>query len=277
MNKIVAVSGGVDSVVLLDILADAQSNLPKKIIVAHVDHGIRPESGDDRQFVEGLARQYRLPFFSTQLKLGASASEEEARRARYDFLFELAEQHQAVIATAHHQDDLVGSMAINIKRGTGWRGLAVMNRSNIERPLLGWTKQSIYRYATSRRLEWVEDATNASDKYLRNRLRGAILAIPPASRTELVNLRADQLQLARDIDFELRRAIEAFADSRYRYSAIDPLVAVELLRSRFSITRPQAERVLLAIKTARPGTKHVIDSQHKLRFSKTDFIVDSHP
>lgn len=282
MNYVIAVSGGVDSIVLLDILARKQPgttpskfHLPNSnLLIAHVDHGIRDESSDDQRFVQALAKQYQLPYASTELKLGASANEETARDARYEFLFDLAKQHKAQVVTAHHQDDVIGSIAINLQRGTGWRGIAVMNRSDIVRPLLGWTKQKVYDYAVKHRLEWVEDATNASDKYLRNRLRKSIISLPGEVQHRLVGLRASQLQLARDMDFEIKRLVSLFAGSRYRYTAIDQAVAVELLKAQLNITRPQAELALLAIKTARSGTKHVIDGRLRLSFTKTHFAVD---
>lgn len=273
MNQILAVSGGVDSVVLLDILTRREGS--DKLIVAHVDHGIRgEESAADARFVEALAKSYKLPYVHTALQLGAQASEEMARDGRYKFLFEQAKKFQAEIVTAHHSDDMLGSIAINLQRGTGWRGLNVLSRTGVKRPLLGWTKQSIYNYAIQHRLEWVEDATNASDKYLRNRLRKSIISLPGEVQHRLVGLRASQLQLARDIDFEIKRLVSLFAGSRYRYTAIDQAVAVELLKAQLNITRPQAELALLAIKTARSGTKHVIDARSRLSFTKTHFAVD---
>lgn len=273
MNYVVGVSGGVDSVALLDILSRDNS---KRLIVAHVDHGIRDESSDDERFVRALAKKYSLPYVSTNLSLGEDASEELARQARYDFLFEVARQHDAKLATAHHQDDVIGSIAINLERGTGWRGLAVMNRPNIERPLLGWTKRSIYDYANRARLEWVEDATNQSDKYLRNRLRRQTMQLPADTQSRLAGLRASQLQLARDVRREIDKVLLKFGDSRYHYSAIDNQIASELLKTRFGITKPQAEALLLAIKTAKAGSTYVVNKQLQLRFTKTDFIVDSH-
>src|SRR5690606_5271626 len=98
---VVAVSGGVDSMVLLDLLRQK----PKlELIVAHFDHGIRPDSAEDRKLVQRVAKHYDLPFVYAEGKLGPKASEALAREARYAFLRRVqAEQGAEAIITAHHQ------------------------------------------------------------------------------------------------------------------------------------------------------------------------------
>lgn len=272
MNYIVAVSGGVDSVVLLDMLSRAEG---KRLVVAHVDHGIRAESTAEARFVHGLARQYQLPYVQVRLELGKTASEDAARQARYEFLFAKAREHKAIILTAHHQDDLIGSLAINQLRGTGWRGLAVMNRPGISRPLLGWSKARIYKYALDHRLEWVEDASNHSSLYLRNRLRAAVLSLPSKTHQGLVELRLRQLQLVRDIDHETGRVSRIFDDRRYPYTMVPPKVAIELLRRQWPMTRLAAERLLAGIKTARPRTSQQLPDGYRVEFTAQTFTVTS--
>ncbi len=304
-------SGGVDSVVLLDMLVhsarhavgtSAPSELQGKerslelaskeqaegcappIVIAHVDHGIRGEaSAADARFVEGLARQYGVPYVSTRLELGPDASEDTARQARYAFLFGEAKRLRAVVATAHHMDDMIGSVAINLQRGTGWRGLAVLGREGLARPLLGWTKTQVYAYACEHRLEWVEDATNQSPRYLRNRLRGGVLALPPATKQAIVQLRASQQLLARDIDQTAARIAARRGGSRYFYTAINAAAATELLRyeiQQASGKRPtalQAERALLAIKTGRAGRHYQIDKTIAIQLTSTTFYCRLSP
>lgn len=280
MKYLVAVSGGIDSVVLLDkLVREAKHTLT----VAHFDHGIRDDSAADARFVEALASQYGLPFVVERRELGKGASEAYARAHRYNFLRTHAKRLNAVIVTAHHADDILESVAINISRGTGWRGLAVLDGEGIVRPLLAMSKADIRAYALARRLEWVEDSTNGTDTYLRNRLRRKIGArLPEPSRKALLNLRKEQRHLKRAIDHELAQHIQPSGDySRYFFTMIDPVVASELLRAAIaarggvSPTRPQAARALIAIKTARPGSTFPVGTGVTLWFSLRRVIVQT--
>ena len=149
MKLIVAVSGGIDSVVLLDKLARSGRY---QLIVAHFDHGMRQDSAADARFVAGLAKRHNLKFESRREELG-KANEELARSRRYQFLFEIADEHGARLTTAHHLDDLVETVAINLTRGTRWRGLAGMSDERILRAFLGRKKSELKENATKHRLE----------------------------------------------------------------------------------------------------------------------------
>ena len=308
MKYLVAVSGGIDSVVLLDMLVrskyvegtsvthepqrerlleftsknPAEGHAPPpEIIVAHFDHGIRPDSADDARFVEGLAKRYGLPFVMKREDLGLNTSEEVARKRRYAFLRSTAKKENAIIVTAHHQDDLVETIAINISRGTGWRGLAVFGSADIRRPLLKYTKQQIRMYARTHALEWVEDSTNMTDKYLRNRLRAVLHSrLSNSRRNELIELWRRQTILRQQIDDEVGLWLNETGEyQRYPLIMAERPVALELLRgmieakTKLSPTRPQLERALIAVKTARPGAVHDVGSGAILRFTASTFIA----
>lgn len=274
MNYLLAVSGGVDSVVLLDMFSKTKHHL----IVAHVDHGIRgDESAADARFVKALAGRYKVPFVTIELHLARTASEEVARESRYEFLLAQAKEHNATLVTAHHQDDAVETIALNVSRGTGWRGLATLGREGIVRPLISLTKQQIYDYAVKHRLEWVEDATNRQDVYLRNRLRW-IIGEHDVDATQLMRLRASQLQLRRDIDTETARLVEHCQGSRYFLSMAPMDVAIELLGAEIANmtvrpTRPRLERALHAIKTASPGSVYQVGDDVNLEFTARNYRV----
>lgn len=280
MRYLVAVSGGVDSVVLLDMLANYKLPFTNyQLIVAHFDHGIRPESDADARFVEGLAKHYDLPFETTREELGKQASEALAREQRYTFLRDVASKHDATIVTAHHADDVIETIAINLVRGTGWRGLAVLDAPMIVRPLIDMTKNDIYAYALLHNLEWVEDETNATDAYLRNRLRRRVKAgLSEHGSGKLLTLRREQLKLKAAIHQEVQQLLAADQPlSRYFFTHCDTTVATELLRAatHFDITRPQAERALHAIKTARAGASVDIGAGIRLKFSASHFTVQT--
>ncbi|HEX7483763.1 MAG TPA: tRNA lysidine(34) synthetase TilS [Candidatus Saccharimonadales bacterium] len=279
MRYLVAVSGGIDSVVLLDQLVKADEH---ELIVAHFDHGIREDSAADARFVEELAASYRLPFVSIREELGKRASEELARTRRYLFLRTMAKEHNATIVTAHHADDVIETIAINLQRGTGWRGVAVLQTAGIFRPLLDQTKQQLRDYALTHQLEWVEDATNATDAYLRNRLRSCITTkLPSEDRQKLRIIWHAQVELKQAIDAQTAELLEPLEQSRYLMTHADNLSALELLRAvvvaqtNASPTRPQLQRALLAIKTARPHTMYEIGSGVTLRFTARTFIVET--
>ncbi len=164
--------------VLLDMLhKKSYEDRSWKLIVAHLDHGIRPDSVDDRRLVQATARSYGLPFVYHESRLGPAASEAEAREARYDFLrkTETAAGARAII-TAHHQDDVLETAIINILRGSGRKGLtALSGRPGLARPLLGVPKQDIVAYARSHDLRWLEDSTNSDEAYLRNYVRRRLM------------------------------------------------------------------------------------------------------
>lgn len=277
MNRLlVAVSGGVDSVVLLDMLVKRGNN---ELSVVHFDHGIREESGEDARFVEGLARRYSLPFFTRREELGEKASEGIARERRYAFLRELAKEQQATIVTAHHADDVIETIAINCLRSESWRGLAVLGAEDIQRPLLSLSKKELYIYAMKHGLEWVEDKTNASDAYLRNRVRKRLAkGLTVTSRQRLLELWKRQAELKEGIDLE-GEALTRGTLSRYFFTMIDFREAVELLRqvvlrkTDVSLLYSQAEYGALAIRTAKPGAIIELGEGVILEFSRGEFIA----
>ena len=275
MKYVLAVSGGVDSVVLLDLMSKTRHTL----VVAHVDHGIREDSAADARFVQALAKKYQLPYVGTRFELGPSASEEKARDARYEFLNEQAKTFGATLMTAHHGGDAIETIALNLSRGTGWRGLAVMSGGKVVRPLLQMSKEQLIAHALKHRLEWVEDVTNSADTYTRNRLRKKInQMVDNGTRVRLMHLRAEQLSLRMSIEREITRFVPR-VHSRHFLSQIDDSVAEELIgayiasESGVSPTRPQRARALLAVKTAKPGAIHHVAKGIELHFTSRNLYV----
>jgi tRNA(Ile)-lysidine synthase len=175
---LVAVSGGPDSVVLLDLLLASRDLHRLELIVAHVDHGIQPESALVAHEVEALARTHELRFVTTRLDLGAGASETRARAARYAWLRDARRRLGARwILTAHHADDQRETVLMRVLRGSGPAGLAGMpvRERGVARPLLGLSRKTLLRYGKRRGLRWWNDPANQDPRHLRSWVRGALL------------------------------------------------------------------------------------------------------
>jgi len=273
---ILAVSGGVDSMVLLDLLSQRKD---VELIVAHFDHGIREESAEDAAFVSSVANKYGLRYEGGEGKLGEGASEETARTARYEFLLGLKAKHRAdAVVTAHHQDDLIETAIINILRGTGHRGLSAISSNNeILRPMLGISKKAILNYAAKNKIQWHEDKTNSDTKYLRNYIRQNLLpGMGGSARTEVLeNIHRATIK-RHEIDELLEktagRAIDSGNLNRVVFASMPHEVSTELLtiwlrkQGIRDLTTKNINELTIGAKTAKPGTKKNVKQGSWLMF-----------
>ena len=265
---VLAVSGGVDSMVLLDLL----SKLPGvELVIAHFNHGIRADADEDERLVITTAERYGWPFAVGKGNLGPAASEATARQARYAFLKEVQEDFEANgIVTAHHQDDLIETALINVLRGTGPSGLhAISVNSQILRPLINVPKTEILKYAKVHELTWREDSTNQDESYLRNYLRLRVMAkMDDKKRQQILNqiaAAAGSHQKAKPLLELLSHTVKAGSKiNRAKFVGLPvglsaELIAYWLREEGFrQFDRKIIDRVLVAIKTALAGTKHPV-------------------
>ncbi|HDL86210.1 MAG TPA: tRNA lysidine(34) synthetase TilS, partial [Candidatus Acetothermia bacterium] len=182
---LVAVSGGVDSVVLLDLLRQLAPEYSLELVVAHLDHQLRgEESRTDARFVEQLALRYGLSFVSESMDVRVVARkkkigiEEAARMVRLQFLRTTAEKVGATkIAIGHTSNDLAETVLFNLIRGAGTAGLVGIRPVNppFVRPLIDVTRAEIVSYAREHDLSWREDRSNVDTKFTRNRIRHEII------------------------------------------------------------------------------------------------------
>lgn len=233
---VAGVSGGCDSVVLLDLLQRAGFT---GLIVAHLHHGLRGKEADrDGEFVRRLAAASGAKFVFGRSKTSARAArhkeslEEAARKLRRAFLARAAKKHGAkTIFLAHQANDAAETMLFHLARGSGRRGLgslreeAPLERSEatIVRPLLGFTREEIESYARARRLAWREDSSNASRDHTRNRLRHDVMPqlaravghdpVPAMARAAGI-LAAEEEWLADLVAAEARAALLGVRDLR---------------------------------------------------------------
>ena len=180
---IVGVSGGTDSVVLLHVLI----SLGYDCIAAHCNFHLRmQESNRDEEFVRKLAHSYSIPFYFIDFETTKYAEKHKisiemaARDLRYVWFEELIEkQHAQAVAVAHHADDSIETMLMNLVRVTGLRGLTGIQprNKNVVRPLLCCTRDELENYLVEHGLQHVEDSTNQENNYLRNKFRNELLPL----------------------------------------------------------------------------------------------------
>jgi tRNA(Ile)-lysidine synthase len=193
---LLAVSGGVDSVVLTDLCRKAGYLFE----IAHVNFKLRGEESElDECFVKGIADHYAVPIHIKNFDTAEYAAQHKvsvqvaARELRYKWFAELLNNDLKYIVTAHHADDNIETVLMNFFRGTGISGLRGMlsKHDHIVRPLLFASKKDILEYAKEKRLSWREDKSNASDKYSRNYFRNAVIPmvykIFPDAESNLAN------------------------------------------------------------------------------------------
>ncbi len=176
----VAVSGGVDSMVLLHCLCSLRAQLNLRITAYHMEHGIRAESQSDMRFVMEQCEALNVPCIAERADVPAMAAvlgislETAARDARYRFL---DAQDEDYIATAHQMDDMAETVILNLLRGSGLAGLCgiPMKRGKYIRPLLGVSRRQIEAYAKEKSVAHVNDSTNSDTAYTRNFVRHELL------------------------------------------------------------------------------------------------------
>lgn len=266
-----AVSGGADSMVLLDLLSKRKD---LELVVAHFDHGIRDNDAVDEHLVRSVAAKLKLPVEVGYGKLPKTTSEAKARDERYKFLFEVVKKHKADgVITAHHQDDLLETAVINLLRGSGWRGMvAIIHNDKIRRPLLVTTKTEILAYARSRKLKWNEDETNLDLKYLRNRVRAQIIPrLKTSDRKQLLGiiygLAENAPHINKDLGSMSKKLHKNGLIDRRLFASLPMAIGNELilewlrLNKIDEVDRPLIERLGTMIKSAKAGTKHDIDGK----------------
>jgi tRNA(Ile)-lysidine synthase len=301
---VVAVSGGLDSVVLLHLLRSA-APVGVRLVAAHFDHAMRPESAGDALWVRGLTQAWGVEAREGRARAPIT-SEAEARDARYAYLESVRVASGArLVLTAHHADDQAETVLFRALRGTGQAGLTGMAslRGAIFRPLLSMWRSELEAYAQSQALSWREDATNASLGYARNALRRSVLPdierlVAPGARRALVRL-AD---LAREDEAGWQSVLPAILATRGReegdgirsaesakLAGLHPAVMARVLRSMVagvggSMNEDATRRTVGFVMTARSGQSIDLGQGVTLRKDlerigvtrRTDVPVDRH-
>ena len=277
MKLILAVSGGVDSMALLAMYAHAD------IIVAHIDHGTRKSSAEDADFVRQKCQELGVKFYETKLGLGEGVSEELARKKRYEFLKTIQEKEGGTLCTAHHLDDVLESIVINLIRGTGWRGLTPFYGDELVRPFIiskMW-KRDVLKFAGEQNIRFRQDPTNYEADYLRNRVREKMTGLDEIARANIIELFERQNELRGKIEklvTELAKQTVVGKNFHKKELSLtaDEKVALEVLREiclmhGYSLTRKQLVDFLAAIKTYAPHKKFNLPKNHFVTILKNYF------
>ncbi|MDR1716562.1 MAG: tRNA lysidine(34) synthetase TilS [Prevotella sp.] len=275
---IVGVSGGADSVALLDIL----HSFGLECVVAHCNFHLRgEESNRDAFFVEELCKKYNLKYeridFDTEAyaAINSVSIEMAARELRYNWFEQLRVIHMAdKIAVAHHRDDSVETILLNLVRGTGIRGLTGIAPVNgyVIRPLLSLSRDEIVEYLKDRRLSFVDDSTNNEDMYARNKIRLNVIPVLEAinpSVKESVNKTAEHLTQVANIYYMYMAQVKAniFADNKINISMLVQYLEPEAIL--FELLSPYGFNSA----TVRQIFESVISQSGKIFYSETHELL----
>ncbi len=217
---IVTVSGGIDSIVLFDLLL----KLGFDCCIAHCNFHLRDQESDgDEQFVRELSEKNGTPLFVKNFDTAEYSENNKmsiqmaARELRYDWFEELRqEQGFDWIATAHNKNDVIETFLLNLTRGTGIQGLTGIKSKNgrLIRPLLFASREEIKTYALSNNLDWREDSSNTSVKYSRNKIRHNIIPLFEEINPRFVETLADNIRKLRESE---EIYISAIREKRHEY------------------------------------------------------------
>lgn len=220
---LIAVSGGVDSIVLLDIMSRVAQSLRLKLGVAHFDHALRANSQDDVEFVRDTCQGYGIKPFIGSAEVRKMADEEGrsieevARRERYGFLERIARRHRYdIVMTGHTASDNAETLMMNLLRGSGVTGLAgipptrrMSTHTLIARPMLELRRSDVESFANAARLKWREDETNASTDFTRNRIRHELMPVLESFNPSVITTLNTTAALMRDFDRYLAGAVDS--------------------------------------------------------------------
>lgn len=273
-----ATSGGVDSMVLLNVLIDYSKDKNIKTICAHINHNLREESKEEYEFVRGFCENKGVLFEGLILEKNITGNlESEFRKRRYNFFDKICLKYKSkYLFTAHHGDDLIETILMRLVRGSslegylGFKKEVKKERYCILRPLIYVTKDDIYSYAKENKIGYMEDKTNESDNYTRNRYRKYIL---PRLKEENKNVHKKFLEYSEEIDnsynFIHNYVNDIFKDRYYDSSLdldgisdLDSFIIEKLLFEFFKveyakdinlITKPHILEVMKIIRSSKPN------------------------
>lgn len=304
----VAVSGGVDSTVLLDALSLLRREFIFDLSVVHFNHTLRgDESNRDEEFVGNLAKDYGFKFYSSKSNVRAYADKNSisiefaARTLRYIFFERITRSNGAdFLATAHTADDSVETFFINLFRGSGLTGLSgipavrqLVKNVQLIRPLIGLRKEDLMNYADERNLTWNEDSTNSLVEFTRNRIRNELIPEIEAKynpslkevikRTSSILFEADGF-ITNYVNSNLMRIIRYVDNKILRINipmleTFEPFIQNEMIQTalnKYYKAQPQSQSTLKRIKQlvdSETGSKTEISNNLVVLKDREDLLI----
>ena len=266
---VVGVSGGPDSMALLNVLINLNNNnLSYKIIVAHVNHGIRKEADEETKFVEEFCQKNNIQCFikkenvnelAKQNKIG---TEEAGRNLRYSFFEEVAIKNNAnKIATAHTANDNAETVLMNIIRGSGTSGLKGIEpkRDNkFIRPLIECTRAEIEKYCEEKNLNPKEDKTNKENIYTRNKIRNQLIPALEEFNPSIISSLNRMSEIAREENEYLNKQVEnAYKDMLISENINEKLIELDLKKFNNEETVIKNRLVLYTINKLQGSSQNI--------------------
>lgn len=248
-----AVSGGADSMALLWAMYLLREKLQIDLCAAHYNHGLRGRESDrDQEFVCNFCREYSIPFRSEAGSVvpGKKGLEAAAREARYSFLRKLPGK----IATAHTANDNAETVIMHLVRGTGLKGLGAISpvSGNLIRPMLTVTRKEVLNFLEEYHISYIEDSSNGSDDFLRNRIRHRVIPLLEQENPSLPeNLSATALRLRQDEQTLSRMARGHMSNDVHKLEKLDPALRSRVLSellTGWGVREPEAEHIAQAEK-----------------------------
>ena len=287
---LLAISGGMDSVVMCDLFSKAKFDF----VIAHCNFGLRGEdSNEDEMFVKKLSIKYKVPFVITTFQTSEFADNEKistqmaARILRYEWFEKVRNEHNCdYIATAHHQNDVLETVFLNLTKGTGIAGLHGIKakKEHLIRPMLFAEKDNIFEYVVENQIIWREDSSNDSNKYQRNSIRNEVVPLLKKINPNLENTiqqtveRISAVEEIFETEMEMLRKQITWSDTQatyVNYKAIQtlsqPMIKLSEMLKLFHFTYPQCQDIFEAFDKD-PG-KIFLSPTHILVKDRTELVI----
>jgi tRNA(Ile)-lysidine synthase len=285
---LLTVSGGIDSVVMAHLFQQTAFNFA----IAHCNFNLRgKESDEDEKFVSELAGKYHVKFYNTRFNTGEFASQNgisiqmAARELRYEWFYQLIKQEGFdYFATAHHLNDVIESVLLNLSKGTGVHGLIGINRKAEKaiRPLLDFSRDEIISYASEKNLFWREDSSNSSSKYQRNFIRNEVVPLLKKINPSLEQTFQESIEKIRSAEKIFSQSIEQIKNKICHFKGEDLYINIQELEKEsesglilleilgvFGFTYTEIKNLLHSIQVG----KRIESVTHVAVRDREDFIV----